>query len=213
MTGRVSKSMTAVGMGCLAAALCVSASAADTANTGTKHKQVHRPETESHKAEGKANTATAKSAHPEAKSVSSSETVHHSAHPATSHKKAHAAGTGSHHGKKTKPVSHRGQQKIDGDRTRQIQEALIREHYLQGEASGKWDDSTEVALRKMQADNGWQNKTVPDSRALIKLGLGPSHDHLLNPDSAMTSAPEAVRTNPISPSNTGSSAASSQPQQ
>jgi len=28
---------------------------------------------------------------------------------------------------------------------------------------------------------------VPDSRALIKLGLGPSTDKLLNPDSAMTS--------------------------
>jgi hypothetical protein len=42
-------------------------------------------------------------------------------------------------------------------------------------------------MEKFQADNGWQSKTVPDARALIKLGLGPNHDHLLNPDSAMTS--------------------------
>ncbi len=28
---------------------------------------------------------------------------------------------------------------------------------------------------KFQADNGWQTKLAPDSRALIKLGLGPSH--------------------------------------
>ena len=45
--------------GCLVAALCVPA-AADTTQKGTKHKQVKHPETESHKAEGKANTATAK---------------------------------------------------------------------------------------------------------------------------------------------------------
>lgn len=68
----------------------------------------------------------------------------------------------------------------------QIQEALIRENYLHGSPSGKWDDGTQVALRRYQADNGWQSKTVPDSRALIKLGLGPNHDHLLNPETAMT---------------------------
>ena len=45
-------------------------------------------------------------------------------------------------------------------------------------------------MRRYQADHGWQSKTVPDSRASIKLGLGPSHDHLLNPESAMTTAPE-----------------------
>jgi hypothetical protein len=33
---------------------------------------------------------------------------------------------------------------------------------------------------------------VPDSRALIKLGLGPDHQHLLNPESAMTTAPVAT---------------------
>lgn len=89
-------------------------------------------------------------------------------------------------GKKTSRT--RGQKAIDSERTQQIQEALIREHYMQGEPSGKWDDATQAALRRFQADNGWQNKTVPDSRALIKLGLGPNHDHLLNPETAMTTA-------------------------
>lgn len=84
----------------------------------------------------------------------------------------------------------RGQQKIDSERTQEIQEALIREHYLDGEATGTWNQATEAALRRYQADNGWQSKTVPDSRALIKLGLGPSKDHLLNPDSAMTTIPD-----------------------
>jgi peptidoglycan hydrolase-like protein with peptidoglycan-binding domain len=80
----------------------------------------------------------------------------------------------------------RGQQKIDSSRTQEIQQALIREHYLSGSASGNFDDATQQALRRYQSANGWQSKTVPDSRALIKLGLGPDHEHLLNPESAMT---------------------------
>src|SRR5207248_8991657 len=81
----------------------------------------------------------------------------------------------------------RGQQKMDSTRAREVQEALIREHYRTGKATGVWDQASQKAMEKFQADNGWQSKTVPDSRALIKLGLGPNHDHLLNPDSAMTS--------------------------
>jgi peptidoglycan hydrolase-like protein with peptidoglycan-binding domain len=87
----------------------------------------------------------------------------------------------------------RGQQKIDSERARSIQEALIREHYLNGEPTGTWNQSSEEAMRRYQGDHGWQTKQVPDSRALIKLGLGPSNDHLLNPDSAMTTAPDAPR--------------------
>jgi len=85
----------------------------------------------------------------------------------------------------------RGQQAIDSARTREIQTALIRQHYMQGEPSGTWDSTTQAAMQRYQADQGWQSKQIPDSRALIKLGLGPSHDHLLNPESAMTAAPAA----------------------
>src|SRR5262249_16218122 len=69
-----------------------------------------------------------------------------------------------------------GQQKIDATRTTQIQQALIREKYLEGPASGQWDARTEAAMQRYQADNGWQSKVTPDSRALIKLGLGPNHE-------------------------------------
>lgn len=93
----------------------------------------------------------------------------------------------------------RGQQKIDSDRVLEIQQALIREHYLTGDATGTWNQSSEDAMRRYQADHGWQSKTVPDSRALIKLGLGPSHDHLLNPDSAMTTQPDAPQATPLDP--------------
>ncbi|HVH85265.1 MAG TPA: peptidoglycan-binding domain-containing protein [Terriglobales bacterium] len=75
-----------------------------------------------------------------------------------------------------------GQQQIAGDRVREIQEALIREHYLNGQPTGVWDSRTAAAMRRFQADQGWQSKVVPDSRALIKLGLGPSHENDLNPD-------------------------------
>jgi hypothetical protein len=99
--------------------------------------------------------------------------------------------TGKHKKSHRTTARKRGQQKIDAQRAHQIQEALIREHYLTGKPSGTWDAATQAAMQKYQADNGWQSKTTPDSRALIKLGLGPDHDHLLNPESAMTSQPAA----------------------
>jgi hypothetical protein len=94
-------------------------------------------------------------------------------------------------------VRARGQQKIDSERATSIQQALIREHYLSGEATGTWNQASEDAMRKYQADHGWQSKEVPDSRALIKLGLGPSNDHLLNPQSAMITKPDPPRSESI----------------
>jgi hypothetical protein len=103
---------------------------------------------------------------------------------------AHGSKAWAKHSKKSKKP--RGQQAIDSDRTREIQSALIRQHYLQGEPTGSWDSSTKAALAKYQQDNGWQTKVVPDSRALIKLGLGPSHEGLLNPESAAISTPHEL---------------------
>jgi peptidoglycan hydrolase-like protein with peptidoglycan-binding domain len=110
------------------------------------------------------------------------------------HPLAKTAKSGS--GRKSRKAASRqkGQQKIDSNRTVEIQQALIREHYLSGDPSGKFDDATEQALRRYQAANRWQSKTVPDARALIKLGLGPDHEHLLNPESAMT-MPSQPRSN------------------
>lgn len=83
----------------------------------------------------------------------------------------------------------RGQKQIADDRTREIQTALVKEGYLTGEPSGVMDDRTKAALAKLQADNGWQTKIVPDSRALIKLGLGPDQSNIINPDSAALAQP------------------------
>jgi peptidoglycan hydrolase-like protein with peptidoglycan-binding domain len=73
-----------------------------------------------------------------------------------------------------------GQQGIDTDRATQIQQALIREHYMTGEATGKWDATTIAAMQKYQADQGWQTKLMPDSRAIKKLGLGPDYSNAIN---------------------------------
>jgi hypothetical protein len=93
------------------------------------------------------------------------------------------------------PAKRRGQQGIDSDRAREIQQALIRQKYLEGEATGVWDTRTRAAMVRFQSDNGWQTKVVPDSRALIKLGLGPKHANLINPEGAAGAGllPEGTR--------------------
>jgi len=150
-------------------------------------------------ADTKTSTPPKKAAH--VATVPAQKSKHRSAgHGSTKHASTHASAHTSaqkksknSHGKKgsQRVAKKRGQQAIDSERAREIQSALIREHYMEGEPSGSWDDATQAAMRRYQEDQGWQSKTTPDSRALIKLGLGPSHDHLLNPESAMTTAPAA----------------------
>jgi peptidoglycan hydrolase-like protein with peptidoglycan-binding domain len=63
---------------------------------------------------------------------------------------------------------------MPAERATEIQTALIKQGYLTGEPTGTWDAQTVSAMQKLQGDNGWQTKITPDSRALIKLGLGPT---------------------------------------
>jgi hypothetical protein len=63
---------------------------------------------------------------------------------------------------------------IAPERAAELQTALIKAGYLSGTPSGTWDAASQAAMEKLQADNGWQTKLVPDSRAIIKLGLGPN---------------------------------------
>jgi hypothetical protein len=129
-------------------------------------------------------------------SSSSAGTQHSSSTPTNAKGKTPTASSKKRRKKSTQA---RGQQKIDPQRAQEIQEALIREHYLSGQAAGTWNEASEEAMRRYQADNGWQSKTVPDSRALIKLGLGPSKDHLLNPESAMTTTPDPPKSESAAP--------------
>lgn len=133
------------------------------------------------------------------------------AKPSTASHTSHTAST-KHSSKKKKVTRVRGQQKIDSERARTIQEALIREHYLNGDPTGNWDQDSEEAMRRYQGDHGWQTKEVPDSRALIKLGLGPGTEHLLNPESAMTTAPPAPRSDAPLPTSHSATPAAVTPQ-
>ena len=106
------------------------------------------------------------------------------AHPSSTAAKTRRKNTHASRAAKTAPTpaKPRGQQTIDGNRAREIQEALIREKYLDGEPSGVWDQRTKDAMIRFQSENGWQSRVVPDSRALIKLGLGPKRANLINPE-------------------------------
>ena len=105
------------------------------------------------------------------------------------------------------PHRSHGQQAIDSARVTEIQQALIREHYFTGEANGQWDDATRSAMLKYQADQGWQTKLMPDSRALKKLGLGPDYSKAINAkDSSFADSPRAGTTSPSQSSGFASAA-------
>lgn len=90
-------------------------------------------------------------------------TSHHTVAAHRSHRRAKVS---------VKPV---GQRSIDDSRALEIQTALVKSGYLTN-PSGHWDSNTSAAMQKYQSDHGWQTKLVPDSRAIIKLGLGPDRD-------------------------------------
>src|SRR3569833_1658556 len=132
--------------------------------------------------------------------------------PSTSHTRAsaHATKTSSKSrkgSKKSQRTKLRGQQVIDTARATEIQQALIREHYLTGEPTGEWDASTVSAMKKLQADQGWQTKLTPDSRALKKLGLGPDYSNAINAEGSSFADPKPAGELP--PSQTAGFAAAS----
>lgn len=91
-----------------------------------------------------------------------------------------------------------GQQSIQPDRVTEIQQALVREHYLSEEPNGQWDAATQSAMQKYQAEQGWQTKLMPDSRALKKLGLGPDYSSAINAKTAAFVDPPPITSIPSS---------------
>jgi peptidoglycan hydrolase-like protein with peptidoglycan-binding domain len=124
------------------------------------------------------------------KHTSSTYASHHSSTHKTSAKTS--TKNSKHPSKQTATARSHGQHSIGEERTREIQSALIREHYLNGDATGVWDAQSKDAMTRYQEANGWQSKVTPDSRALIKLGLGPDHKDLLNPDTAVVASPHEL---------------------
>lgn len=80
------------------------------------------------------------------------------------------------------------QRVMDDSRAAEIQTALAGAGYLDGEPSGHWDSNTASAMQRYQADHGWQTKLIPDSRAIIKLGLGPKQTSSVLGDSALSAS-------------------------
>jgi hypothetical protein len=120
--------------------------------------------------------------------------------PAATKAASKSARHGHHKGKRKASWKKKGQQGINSERATEIQQALIRQNYLTGEPTGEWDAPTQAALIKYQGDNGWQTKVVPDSRALIKLGLGPNYSaELLNgpPKAAPAATPSTTASRAI----------------
>jgi len=66
----------------------------------------------------------------------------------------------------------RGQQAPTPERITEIQQALAKGGSYTGTPSGKWDDSTEEAMRKFQESHGLNPTGKLDARSLQQLGLG-----------------------------------------
>ena len=107
----------------------------------------------------------------------SAATVHH-AHHAVGHSRVvlshstHARKGRAGRAERVSATHHEPAPGMDSTRATAIQAALIRAGYLSGEPSGVWDANSIAAMQRLQDANGWQTKYTPDSRALVKLGLG-----------------------------------------
>jgi hypothetical protein len=51
-------------------------------------------------------------------------------------------------------------------------------------------------MQKYQADQGWQTRLMPDSRALKKLGLGPDYSNAINAQKSTFAATSPTSTIP-----------------
>ena len=59
-------------------------------------------------------------------------------------------------------------------RISEIQSALARDGYYQGQPNGKWDSNTVAAMQKFQSGNGLEASGKLNALSLQKLGLGSS---------------------------------------
>jgi hypothetical protein len=60
---------------------------------------------------------------------------------------------------------------IPSPRVIEIQTALIKAGYLEGEASGQYDEETQSAMKRFQMDNGVPATGLPSAYSLKKLGV------------------------------------------
>jgi peptidoglycan hydrolase-like protein with peptidoglycan-binding domain len=104
-------------------------------------------------------------------------------------------------------------------RITEIQSALTRGGYYQGEPNGKWDSNTVAAMQKFQSGNGLEPTGKLNALSLQKLGLGSEIAGVSAPKPAAPAAlpgspaPSPAPTHPPSPppSSTTSSASATKP--
>jgi len=99
------------------------------------------------------------------------------------------------------------------ERISEIQSALTRAGYYQGDSSGKWDSNTIAAVEKFQSANGIDPSGKLDAPTLQKLGLGSdiagvSAPRVVAPPLANLSPPTTPVSTSKSPSSSSSSATS-----
>ena len=94
----------------------------------------------------------------------------------------------SHHRSRREPF----QKAPTASRISEIQSALAREGYYQGDPNGKWDGNTVAALQKFQSANNLDANGKLDASSLQKLGLGSSTAGLNPPTPPQRSTPTAA---------------------
>ncbi len=106
----------------------------------------------------------------------------------------------------SKPVSHKKkhhskreptQKAPTADRISEIQSALARGGYYQGDPNGKWDSNTVAAVQKFQSAKGIEANGKLDAPTLQKLGLGSGIAGVSAPKPA--APPSCCSTTPASP--------------
>src|ERR1700735_752802 len=96
-------------------------------------------------------------------------------------------------------------------RISEIQSALARDGYYQGEPNGKWDSNTVAAMQKFQSSNGLEASGKLNALSLQKLGLGSSIAGVGAPKPVQppSSKPPALAPTPAVPPSTNSAPNSS----
>jgi peptidoglycan hydrolase-like protein with peptidoglycan-binding domain len=115
-----------------------------------------------------------------------------------------------HHASKREPT-----QKVPTpERISEIQSALARNGYYQGNPNGKWDSNTISAIQKFQSENGLSNSGKIDAPSLQKLGLGSGTAGVdapkpLTPKPATSTPASAASTSAVTPPAATTTSASS----
>jgi peptidoglycan hydrolase-like protein with peptidoglycan-binding domain len=102
--------------------------------------------------------------------------------------------TAKHSKAKTKKV--KGQMAPNPDRISEIQSALARDGYYQGDPNGKLDDRTQESLRRFQGAQGLTPSGKLDALTLEKLGLGADTAGVGAPRPPVAPTPSPAASNP-----------------